>query len=421
MNRRIFLTRLAAVIGGGLLARSVGAQARDSSVAGKRLDSAEAAARDSTSAEPTILLAAGGDTTLGYNLQDHFDQRRAAGVLDENLWPIYFAGIRSVLAEADIVLVNLECPFTERGVKLPKNFNFRARPELVEILKRGSVDIASLANNHTSDWGRLGVKDTISTLKNAGIAHFGAGMNLDEARRPAILERHGFKVGFLGYYFQADPDMLEPREVYATRKRAGVAGCYKDFACVKAQVEQDVTKLLPKVDAVVVYFHWGKEGSYEVRDYQVNLAHLCVDLGCKCVLGAHPHRVQGVEVYKGIPVFYSLGNFVYGGIKEPSDTLTMIARVWLSRTEVKADLLPVQFTHWPDAPFQPFVLEGPAREEAMGRIAGYSRGFIQSVPALAPYLGDQQLAPPSQPSSPGPRPPSRPGMRCRSAMRASSA
>jgi poly-gamma-glutamate capsule biosynthesis protein CapA/YwtB (metallophosphatase superfamily) len=340
--------------------------------------------RDSTAVgEPRVLLAAGGDTTLGYNLEAHFDQQVAAGVPKEQLWPLYFAGIKPLFAEADIALVNLECPFTERGEKLQKNFNFRARRELVRILQEGSVDVASLANNHTADYGRHGVKDTMETLDRAGIARFGAGMHQREARRPALLERRGLRVGFIGYYFQADPDMLEPEEVYATARRAGVAGCYKDLACVKRQVREDVEELRDRVDAVVPYFHWGKEGSYEVRDYQIELGHLCVDLGCKAVLGAHPHRLQGIEVYRGAPIFYSLGNFVYGGIKEPRDTLTAIARVWLSRKGVEADLVPVQFTRWPEAPFQPFVLEGPARDEALSRIAYYSRGFAETLPCLA--------------------------------------
>jgi poly-gamma-glutamate synthesis protein (capsule biosynthesis protein) len=340
-----------------------------------------------------VTLAVGGDTTLGYNLQDHFDQQLAAGRTKDELWPIYFAGIRSIMDAADIALVNLECPFTERGEKLEKNFNFRARPELVRMLQEGSVDVVSLANNHTNDWGKDGVKDTMKTLDDAKIAHFGAGMHLKSARRPVILERSGLKTGFLGYYFQADPDMKEPEEVYATRKRAGVAGCFKDLTCIRDMVREDLESLVPKVDFAVPYFHWGHEGAYEVRDYQIELAHLCVDLGCKAVLGAHPHRLQGIEVYRGTPIFYSLGNFVYGGIKEPSDTLTMIARLSFSHLGAAAEVVPVQFTRWPEAPFQPFVLEGQAGEDALARIASYSSSFATTLPQLEPYRGRATFAP----------------------------
>ena len=408
MRRRDFLkgtaVATAALVTPRWLAAQTGADstgaAADSARAGFGMGGAprDSAAADSAAplAGPTLTIAAGGDTTLGSNLEAHFDQQLAAGMTRGQLWPLYFAGVKPLLEAADIAIANLECPFTERGVKLKKNFNFRARRELVKILEEGGVDVVSLANNHTNDWGEDGVKDTLRTLDHARIAHFGAGMNLDRARRPAILQRRGIKVGFLGYYFQADPDMLEPEEVYAAVDRAGVAGCYKDRACMRDQIGEDVERLLPRVDAVIPFFHWGREGSYEVRDYQIELAHLCVDLGCKAVLGAHPHRLQGVEVYRSAPICYSLGNFVYGGIKEPTDTLTMVARLRVGAAGATAAVTPVQFTRWPEKPFQPFALEGEAREEAMRRIAAYSQGFEKTLPQIEPY----RLAPVAVPTEP---------------------
>lgn len=388
MDRRRFLLRSLAALGGTLLVRRALAQKPVVSDApAAAFDTLRYTLPDSAAAAApakSVTLAAGGDTVLGYNLQDHFDQQLAAGVPKEELWPLYFAGVRDVLDVADIALVNLECPFTERGVKLPKNFNFRARRELVEILKRGSVDVVSMANNHAMDWGPDGVDDTRLTLEEAGIAHFGAGDDLGEARRPAILERGGMKVGFLGYYFQAGDDMIEPEAVYAKGNRAGVAGCYRSVRCIRRQVHEDVERWASEVDALVPYFHWGHEGSYQVRDYQIELAHLCVDLGCRAVLGAHPHRLQGIEVYKGAPIFYSLGNFVYGGIKDPEDWLTLIARLHITPSAVEAEAIPVRFTRWPEAPFQPFVLEGEERAKALARIEELSAGFTQTLPSMAP-------------------------------------
>ncbi len=382
MDRRRFLIQGASAALALGLARIGRAQSSSASGA------ASPSARDSLAAdEPSVTLAVGGDTTLGYNLQDHFDQQLVAGKTKDELWPLYFAGVRSLMHDADVALVNLECPFTERGEKLKKNFNFRARPELVSILKEGSVDVVTMANNHTNDWGKEGVKDTLKTLDKAGIVHFGAGLHLKEARRPALLERHGLKLGFLGYYFQAAPDMLEPVEVYATRKQAGVAGCYEDLDCIRAMVREDVSALVRKVDVAIPYFHWGHEGSHDIRDYQIELAHLCVDLGCKAVLGAHPHRLQGIEVERGVPIFYSLGNFVYGGIKEPKDPLTMLARLRCSRLGTTADVVPLQFTRWPEAPFQPFVLEEQAREDALTQIMSFSAQFATTLPQLEPYRG----------------------------------
>ena len=385
MNRRGFLVRSM----GAAIALALPRFAR-----GQRPDSLARGSRSGEVKPPevSVTIAAAGDTTLGSNLQDYFDQQVAAGRSKDELWPLFFAGVRPILDGADIALVNLECPFTERGVKLEKNFNFRARPELVRILREGSVDVVSMANNHIADWGEDGVEDTLAALDGARIAHFGGGLRMKKARRPAFLER-ALAVGFLGYYFQADPDMLEPKAVYATRRKPGVAGCYKDLDCIRRMVREDVSALARKVDVAIPYFHWGHEGSYEVRDYQIELAHLCVDLGCKAVLGAHPHRLQGIELYRDAPIFYSLSNFVYGGIKEPKDTLSMIARIHCASSNVDADVVPIQFTRWPEAPFQPSVLEGQEREDALARIMSYSARFERTLPQLEPYRGRVTFAP----------------------------
>ena len=387
MRRRDFL-RSAGLLSGLLLARRAAAlQAPADSVAPPPLENGYPHGRTPDPMPGLLTLAVGGDTTPGYNLEAHFDQQLAAGVPREALWPLYFAGIRKVFEDAQLTMVNLECTLTTSEQKLKKNFNFRARPELVEILRQGPVDICSLANNHMSDFGPAGVAETIATLDAAGIRHFGAGENLAAARQPLIVEQNGLRLGFLGYYFQEGRDMIEPREVYATAKRAGVAGAYKALPAIRRMVREDVSRLVPQVDAAIPYFHWGWEGRYVVRAYQRELARLCVDLGCKAVLGAHPHRVQGVEVYQGAPIFYSLANFVYGGIKEPQDKLSMIARLGFSRTgagaiRVDADLVPIQITRWPEAPFQPFVLEGLDRDAAVARLAELSAEFPATIPML---------------------------------------
>lgn len=331
---------------------------------------------------PSVTIAAGGDTVLGFNLQDHFDEQLAQGHSRDELYDLYFRGVHDVLDRADIAIVNLECPFTDRGDKLQKNFNFRARPEMIEVLKRGSIDAVTVANNHAMDYGATGMNDTRQILETAGIGHFGTGDNLQEARQPLIIERNGLSIGFLGYYFQNAEDMIEPRDIYALEDHPGVAGCYTDIEQMQAMLDEDITALVPKVDAVIPFFHWGKEGKYVVRDYQIELAHRCVRLGARAVLGAHPHRLQGVEVYRGAPVFYSLGNFVYGGVKNPPDTLTMIAQLHITRRHVSASIIPVQYTNWPDAPFQPFILNGEQRRQAIARIAGLSGNFRRTLPML---------------------------------------
>jgi poly-gamma-glutamate capsule biosynthesis protein CapA/YwtB (metallophosphatase superfamily) len=379
MRRREFLLRAAGVAAGLVAARRASAAPAEDAAAQDSL----AREREARAQQHLVTLAVAGDTTLGYNLQTHADEMLEGGVLREYVWPLYPRGIRDVLDAADLALVNLECPFTERGEKLTKNFNFRARPELVKILKDASIDVVTLANNHLMDYGEDGLTDTIRTLNDAGIEWFGAGEHEKNARRPLLIKRNGVKVGFIGYYFQAAPDMLEPEAVYAQPRRPGVAGCFQDLECMRKMVHEDVHKPAHKVDAAIPYFHWGKEGSYEVRDYQIELAHQCVDLGARAVLGAHPHRLQGIEVYQGAPILYSLGNFMFGGNKDPDDKLSMIARLEIGRKgDVACDLVPIQVTTWPDAPFQPYVLEGEARSAALARIAELSRPFASTLPQL---------------------------------------
>jgi poly-gamma-glutamate capsule biosynthesis protein CapA/YwtB (metallophosphatase superfamily) len=330
----------------------------------------------------SVTIAAAGDTVLGFNLQDDFDGQLAQGKSRSELFDLYIHGIHSVLYQVDLAVVNLECPFTTRGERLEKNFNFRARPELVEALVRASIDAVTVANNHAMDYGAEGMEDTCQTLDEVGIGHFGTGANLAEARRPLIVERNGLTIGFLGYYFQNIADMIEPAGIFALEAKPGASGCYVDLEQMRTMVVADVATLAPRVDAVIPFFHWGKEGSYVVQDYQIDLAHMCIDMGARAVLGAHPHRLQGVEVYKGAPIFYSLGNFLYGGVKNPPDTLTMIAELTVDRRRVTASVRPVQFTNWPDAPFQPVLLEGKERRDAIARIAELSAGFRRTLPGL---------------------------------------
>ncbi|MBI1798484.1 MAG: CapA family protein [Candidatus Eisenbacteria bacterium] len=390
MNRRDFLLRIPAAAAAIAIARRTRASEPGPSGALRDTASAPASPPDSARAEaqrsqfPAALIAAAGDTTLGYNLEAHFDALAASGISKDLLFSLYFSGVREILEWADLAMVNLECPFTERGEPLPKNFNFRARRELVEILRSGAVDAVTLANNHLMDFGEIGLSDTIDTLDDAKILHFGAGRDLDAARRPLIVERAGVRLGFIGYYFQDARDMREPRELYAAANRPGVAGCYTDLYCMRSMLDRDLAKLVPQVEAAIPFFHWGHEGSSEVRDYQIELAHRSVDLGCRAVLGAHPHRLQAIEVYRGAPVFYSLGNFVFGGNKDPEDKLSAIARLRVPKSgPVDADVVPIQITRWPDAAFQPFALEGEDKAAALARIAQISRGFDATLPQLA--------------------------------------
>jgi poly-gamma-glutamate synthesis protein (capsule biosynthesis protein) len=331
-----------------------------------------------------ITLVAGGDVTLGFHYEEWVDGLRARGLSGPEVDGYGFAQVKPLFAGADLVLVNLECPFTERGAPIPKNFNFRARPSTVQVLVEAGVKLVSLANNHLMDYGPDGVVDTIGTLDAAGIAHFGAGRTLAEARKPAILEVGGLKVAFLGY-LSLGAKHPEPDVVWATGTQAGVAGHPSDWAVVEAMVREDVAAARKQADLVAVFFHWGREGSKGPDPYQLQLARAAVESGAAVVLGAHPHVLHGMELQGRVPVFYSLGNFIFGGNWNPRDKDSVLVRMRLDRSGyLGAELLPLRTDRFPEAPIQPYPLAGAEKEAVMARLRAASAAFATPLPALAP-------------------------------------
>ncbi len=329
-----------------------------------------------------IVLAAGGDVTLGARLEEHLKSLAADdGTLDPYAYP--FARVAHHLRAADLSVVNLEGPLTAGGKRLPKNFNFRASPHLAAALSRAGIGAVSLANNHTMDFGPVGLEDTLAALRREGIAAFGAGATLPAARRGVVVERRGMRIGLLGYLFLGEPS-LEPREVFAGPRRPGAAGHPASAAAVEAMVREDVPRLRTAADVVVVSFHWGREKRYEPEPYQQRLGRAAIEAGAALVLGHHPHVMQGIEAYGGGLIAYSLGNFVFGGKWRPEDTDTILLKVRLRPPRPAApermgeggvagfDVVPLTQGLYPHAPFQPVELSGEEAGRVRRRLAALS-------------------------------------------------
>ncbi|MCI0572504.1 MAG: CapA family protein [Myxococcaceae bacterium] len=336
-------------------------------------------------ARPFTLLA-GGDVTLGYHYEEYFDDQVARGATREEMAAYGFKELRPVADGADLFLVNLECPFTDRGEKVPKNFNFRARPELVSALLAGGVDAVSLANNHLLDYGVVGLMDTLATLDAARIPHFGAGRNLAEARRPAIVTVNGTRVALLGYYFLGTRN-IEPPEVIATDTTPGVAGHAWDVEAMERMVREDVTAARAVADVVIPFFHWGIEGNGEPEPYQVRLGRAAVEAGASAVLGSHPHVLQGMELHQGAPIVYSLGNLVFGGNWDPRDKRSALFKARFGPGGyLGSELVALQTDRYPERPMQPFPLEGEAREAVLRTLVERSAVFPTPLPELQAAL-----------------------------------
>ena len=267
-----------------------------------------------------------------------------------------FEHVRSELARVDLVFGNLEGPLTDGGEALDKRFVFRTPPDKVApALARAGFDVLSLANNHTLDYGPEGLFDTLDALSDASLHAVGAGADLDAARQPVILDSGGLRVGFLAY------SNTFPEAFWATDQRPGTAFGHE------RHIREDVTRLRAQVDVLVVSFHWGQEATTDLRDYQPRLGRAAIDAGADIVAGHHPHILQGVEVYNGGVIFYSLGNFTFGSYSEIART-SAIARVMADGDGlVSVELIPINVYN-PEVLFRPHVLEGAPAQDVIDEL-----------------------------------------------------
>ncbi|MBR0120540.1 MAG: CapA family protein [Clostridia bacterium] len=211
---------------------------------------------------------------------------------------------KDAMKTVDVMMLNNEFTYSKRGTPTPnKQFTFRADPSSVKYLNLLGVDIVSLANNHTYDYGSESFQDTLETLDNAAIPYVGAGNNIEEASRSVSYIINGCKVAYLAAS-RAENLRLTP---LATISSEGVCSCYGD----SEEFIETIEKTAAKNDYVIVYVHWGTEYSTDLQNAQKELARKYIDAGADAVIGAHPHILQGIEFYNGKPVVYSLGNFLF--------------------------------------------------------------------------------------------------------------
>lgn len=240
-----------------------------------------------------LRIAAVGDIMLGGTGKPEFERFG---------YDYPFEKTRALLKQSHIVFGNLEGPLTHADhAPVAKKYLYRSPPEKVApALLNAGFNVVSLANNHAMDQGAEGLKHTLDALDLVGIKHTGAGMNLTEARKPAILESRGTRVAFLAY------TLTFPEEFWATADRPGSPFGHQ------AHVRADIAAAKQQADIVLASFHWGQEGKTELRDYQRSLGRAAIDAGAAAVIGHHPHVLQGVERYKNGVILYSLGNFAFG-------------------------------------------------------------------------------------------------------------
>lgn len=266
----------------------------------------------------------------------------------------FFKNVKEIFANDDFTWINLEGPLTNHAPVAIKSFPIRCHPEEINTLKASSVEVCHVANNHIYDCGWDGFNDTINILNANNIGISGEGHKY-------TTEKNGIKISFLGY-----TSFAANSELYDMIK--------KDIAEVRNAGS----------NVVMVQFHGGEERLYYPPYDQREVFRYTIDCGADVVVGAHPHVIQGVEMYNGKPICYSMGNFSFGANWNPADKDTFIYQATFAWSkENKVELTEQKFipcrissvSYRND--FCPTILTGEDGERVLNRLRTYSSIFSQ--------------------------------------------
>ncbi len=295
----------------------------------------------------TVTLSFVGDCTIGTD--KNFNQSTSFNAYYEKNGGEYFlSAVKDIFAADDLTVVNMEGTFTTSNDRQDKKYAFKGDPSYVNVFTSASVEAANLANNHSKDYGAQSYDDTVKTLEDAGIISFGY-------ETVKVTEAAGVKVGLTGVYELAKG--IECAEDVKT-----------NIAALKSQ----------GAEVIVCVFHWGTERESTADSVQRELAHLAIDEGADIVIGHHPHVLQGIETYKDKTIAYSLGNFCFGGNKNPSDKDTVILQETFTvdngTNTSETKLIPCSLSSSVDKnDYQPRVLEGEEGQRVLDKIEARSK------------------------------------------------
>ncbi len=239
--------------------------------------------------------------------------------------------IDSVFAANNFVVGNLECPATSIVSPINKRFIFRGEPDWLRALCKHGITHLNLANNHSMDQGRRGLADTESQIRKHGIIPLGYGTTIAESIEPQLLAETPRKVYLI-------TSLRVPSENW---EYLDSVPCVSESSIATIESQIDSLKRLDSKCFVIVMLHWGVEHVTEPSSYQVRDAHRLVAAGADCIVGHHPHCLQTVENYNGIPIYYSIGNFIFDQ-KKPINTRAAVVTLAISKDTAKFEILLVE-------------------------------------------------------------------------------
>lgn len=235
----------------------------------------------------TFTLTFVGDCTLGSSVQGFsYGQGFLKTIGEDYEYP--FRNVIDYFAGDDFTMLNLEGALCDEGAATQKEYNFRGPTVYTNILTMNSVDAVTIANNHTYDFGQKGYDSTTAALSDAGVPY------VEDNNTLIITTENGLTIGIYAATYAA---MTEKSIV------AGITALREN----------------PDVELIIFAAHWGNENSYRSSERQQMLGYAAIDAGANIVYGTHPHVLQPIEEYNGGIIYYSLGNFSFGGNNKPKD------------------------------------------------------------------------------------------------------
>ena len=210
-------------------------------------------------------------------------------------------GLKRYFADGDLNIFNLETAITDEVKKEEKQYNFKTDAGFLNTLKSIGFNVATIANNHSYDFGEKGFLDTLNALDNAKISYVGGGVNRDIAYQGQVYKVKGLKIGVLGIAkVNGGPLSI------ATKDKAGTTNGYDSVS-----TERAITELRKVSDTVILLPHWGEEGSFCPRDSEIASAKKWQALGADIIVGSHTHTLQEVQLKENKLIAYSMGNFIF--------------------------------------------------------------------------------------------------------------
>ncbi|MGI6661968.1 MAG: CapA family protein [Bacillota bacterium] len=309
--------------------------------------------------DPTITLAFVGDILLNVTVGDLIKREGPMAPWE---------GVKDILSRADFAIGNLECAVGTTGEPLPgKEWTFRADPATLDGLIGAGIDVVSLANNHTLDYGTECLLETVALVRQAGIQTAGAGANLAEAFKPVILEKDGVSVGLLAI------NMIYPTVSWGAGEDSPGQAIDDTWHMYTVQ---HVRNLASQVDIVAVYVHWSEERQEVPTGWTIRMAKALREAGAHLVVGSHPHILNGFD-YDGTNLTaYSLGNFVFTTRPEnPRLQIGAVLEVTVSKRGVEsASLIPTRIV-WG----RTVVDDSPEKEETLRWLSSLSNAWQTDV------------------------------------------